>query len=141
MVKKVLRSSQNCSLSLPLCKADRGGGVQTGGASRSGLVFPFWDFPDFPGFPNWSFSSRNIPDRVCDTIRTFPERNGKPPSLEPPPVYLLSKITAIRTIAISVAISTLLSRFRFDFGSPCRKRSLEKSDETSDNRVRKTTQT
>ena len=86
----------------------KGGGVQTGGLSRSGLVFPFlsflelcrffWDFPDLLGdgpgrFPIRPFSlSRPIkstyeelsPKRVRDTIWTFPEESGKPPGLETP---------------------------------------------------------
>ena len=89
----------------------RGGGVQTGGfpiwtcLSRSVLLCPFWNFPfffrDFPIF--WGFShifrrfsrfilclllgllkapTRTIPERVRNTIRTFPpEKSGKPPGL------------------------------------------------------------
>ena len=65
---------------------------------------PFWDFPDFSGiFPICSgtvrgFSrfvlflflgllrapTRNSPDRVRDTIWTFPEKSGKHPGLETP---------------------------------------------------------
>ena len=82
--------------------------------SRSGLVLPFlsyfvlfcpfWDFPDFSGiFPICSgmvrgFSrfvpflflglfrarTRNSPERLRDTIWTFPEKSGKPPGLETP---------------------------------------------------------
>ena len=85
------------------------GGVSNGGVSRSGLVLPFfilfcpfWDFPDLPGiFPICSgmvrgFSrfflflflgllrapTRNSPERVRDTIWTFPEKSGKDPGLE-----------------------------------------------------------
>ena len=78
------------------------GGVSNGGVSRSGLFCPsffvlfcpFWDFPDFSGiFPICSgvlqgFSrfvpflflgllrapTRNSPERVRDTIWTFPEK-------------------------------------------------------------------
>ena len=59
--------------------------------------FPiFWDFPDLSGdspgiFPIGPFPlgllrapTRNSPERVCDTIWTFPERSGKPPGLETP---------------------------------------------------------
>ena len=66
---------------------------------------PFWDFPDFSGiFPICSgtvrgFSrfvlffflgllkapTRNSPERVRDTIWTFPEKSGKHPGLETPP--------------------------------------------------------
>ena len=68
------------------------------------LFCPFWDFPDFSGiFPICSgmvrgFSrfalflflgllrapTRNSPERVCDTIWTFPEKSGKHPGLETP---------------------------------------------------------
>ena len=90
------------------------GGVSNGGVSRSGLVLPFlsffvlfcpfWDFPDFSGiFPICSgmvrgFSrfvpflflgplrapTRNSPERVRDTIWTFPKKSGKHPGLETP---------------------------------------------------------
>ena len=96
------------------CKCTHnGGGVQTGGASRSGLVLPFlsffvpfclfWDFPDFHrfsrflrGFPRLVLFlflglliclkalARNRPQRVRDTIGTIPEKSGKPPGLETP---------------------------------------------------------
>ena len=75
------------------------GGVSNRGVSRSGRVLPFcpfWDFPDFSGiFPICSgmvrgFSRfvpflflsllrapmRNSPERVRDTIWTFPEKSG-----------------------------------------------------------------
>ena len=68
------------------------------------LFCPFWDFPDFSGiFPicsGWSrgFSrfvpflflgllrapTRNSPERVRDTIWTFPEKSEKHPGLETP---------------------------------------------------------
>ena len=68
------------------------------------LFCPFWDFPDFSGiFPICSgmvrgFSrfalvlflgllrapTRNSPERVRDTIGTFPEKSGKHPGLETP---------------------------------------------------------
>ena len=68
------------------------------------LFCPFWDFPDFSGiFPICSgmvrgFSrfvlflflgllrapTRNSPERVRDTIWTFPEKRGKHPGLETP---------------------------------------------------------
>ena len=68
------------------------------------LFRPFWDFPDFSGiFPICSgmvrgFSrfvlflflgllrapTRNSPERVRDTIWTFPEKSGKHPGLETP---------------------------------------------------------
>ena len=70
------------------------------------LFCPFWDFPDFSGiFPICSgmvrgFSrfilflflgplrapTRNSPERVRDIIWTFPEKSGKHPGLETPPV-------------------------------------------------------
>ena len=83
------------------------GGVSNGGVSRSGLVLPFLsflglsrffrDFPDLLGhgpgiFPICPFPlsrpirarTRNSPERVRDTIWTFPEKSGKHPGLEPP---------------------------------------------------------
>ena len=68
------------------------------------LFCPFWDFPDFSGiFPICSGMVRgfsrfvfflflgllrapttNSPERVRDTIWTFPEKSGKPPGLETP---------------------------------------------------------
>ena len=83
------------------------GGFQTGGFPDLGLSFlfcPFWDFPDvsgiFPICPGtlrgfsrlalFLFHSlltapmRNSPERVRDTIWTFPENSGKPPGLETP---------------------------------------------------------
>ena len=69
------------------------------------LFRPFWDFPDFSGifFPICSgmvrgFSrlvlflflgllrapTRNSPERVRDTIWTFPQKSGKHPGLETP---------------------------------------------------------
>ena len=89
-------------------------------ASQSGLVLPFlsffvlfcpfWDFPDFSGiFPDllgdgpgisrfvpFSLSrplrapTRNSPERVCDTIWTFPEKSGKPPVWKPPGLACLN---------------------------------------------------
>ena len=88
-----------------------GGGVQTGGFPDLDLFvlfcpffFPFCDFPDFSGicpicsgmvrgfsrFVPFLFlgllraPTRNSPERVRDTIRTFPEKSGKPPGLEAP---------------------------------------------------------
>ena len=83
------------------------GGVSNGGVSRSGLVLPFLsflglsrfyrDFPDllrdvrgFSRFVPFLFlgllraPTRNSPERVRDTIWTFPEKSGKPPGLETP---------------------------------------------------------
>ena len=93
----------------PLCQGLLNGGVSNGGVSRSGLVRPsffvlFCPFGTFPGiFPIcsgmvWGFSrfvlflflgllrapTRNSPERVRDTIWTFPEKSGKHPGLETP---------------------------------------------------------
>ena len=93
----------------PNSRAAKRGGFQTGGFPDLDLSFlfcPFWDFPDFSGiFPICSgmvqgFSrfvlflflgllrapTRNSPERVRDTIWTFPEKVGntrvwKPPGL------------------------------------------------------------
>ena len=88
------------------------GGFQTGGVSRSGLVLPFlsfsvllglsrffWDFPDLLGmvrgfsrFAPFLFlgllraPTRNSPERVRDTIWTFPEKSGKTPRFGDPQV-------------------------------------------------------
>ena len=95
-------------------RAAKRGGVSNRGASRSGLVLPFLSFfvpfvlSDFSGiFPICSgmvrgFSrvvpflflgllkapTRNSPERVRDTIWTFPEKVGKPPGLQTPLAYL-----------------------------------------------------
>ena len=88
------------------CQGPLNEGVSNGGVSRSGLVLPFlsffcpfWDFPDFSGiFPICSgmvrgffrfvlFLSlgllraaiRNSPERVRDTIWTFPEKKWETP--------------------------------------------------------------
>ena len=57
-------------------------------------AFPiFWDLPDFGGiFQIGLFlflarlgpPTRNIPERVRDIIRTFPEKKGNPPVWKPP---------------------------------------------------------
>ena len=72
--------------------------------SFSFLFCPLWDFPDFSGifricsgtlrgfsrFVLFLFlgllraPTRNSPERVRDTIWTFPEKSGKPPGLETP---------------------------------------------------------
>ena len=76
------------------------------------LFCPFWDFPDFSGiFPICSgmirgFSrfvpflflsllrapTRNSPERVRDTIWTFPEKSGKHPGLETPRFSFSQKV-------------------------------------------------
>ena len=89
-------------------RAAKRGGFKRGGfpiwtcPSFSALFCPFWDFPDFfrdfpdllrdsPGiFPISPFPlsqpapTRNSPERVRDTIWTFPEKSGKHPGLETP---------------------------------------------------------
>ena len=82
-------------------------GFQTGGGSRSGLVLPFLSFLGLSrfsgfsrfargisgGFPDSSLflilgllraPTRNSPERVRNTIWTFPEKSGNPPGLETP---------------------------------------------------------
>ena len=94
------------------CSRHKCQGPLNGGVSRSGLVLPFCpflslfglsrffrDFPDSLGdgpgiFPIRSFSlwilgllrapTRNSPERVRDTIWTFPEKSGKPRFGNPP---------------------------------------------------------
>ena len=66
-------------------------------SSFLGLSRFFRDFPDLSGdssgiFPICDFlflglltaPTRNSPERVCDTIWTFPEKSGKPPGLDTP---------------------------------------------------------
>ena len=91
-------------------RAAKRGGFKRGGfpiwtcPSFFVLFRPFWDFPDFSGiFPICSgmvrgFSrfvlflflgllrapTNNSPERVRDTICTFPEKSGKHPGLETP---------------------------------------------------------
>ena len=100
-------------------RAAKRGVFQTGGFPDLDLSFlfcpfcPFWDFPDFSGiFPICSgmvrgfFRSvlslflgllraptRNSPERVRDTIWTFPEKSGKHPGLETPRFSFSQHIT------------------------------------------------
>ena len=97
-----------------LFKGRQTGAFQTGGFPYLDLSFlflsffvlfcPFWDFPDFSGiFPIClgtlrgispfvlflclsllTAPTRNSPERVCDTIWTFPEKSGNPSGLETP---------------------------------------------------------
>ena len=92
---------------LPSSRAAKRGGFKRGGFPDLDLSFlfcPFLSFSDFSGiFPICSgtlrgFSrfvlflflgllrapTRNTPERVRDTICTFPEKSGKHPGLEPP---------------------------------------------------------
>ena len=113
LFRGISRDFGGISLGCPKClrrksQGPPNGGVSNGGVSRSGLVLPFLsffsDFPDFSGiFPICSgmvrgFSrfvlflflgllrapTRNSPERVRDTIWTFPEKSGKHPGLETP---------------------------------------------------------
>ena len=94
----------------PVVKGRQTGGCQTGGfpdldlsflfcpfLSFLGLSRFFWDFPDLLGdgpgisrFVPFLFlgllraPTRNSPERVRDTIWTFPEKSGKHPGLETP---------------------------------------------------------
>ena len=97
-----------------------GGGGSNGGVSRSGLVLPFlsffvlfWSFPNFSGiFPICSgmvrgFSwlvlflflgllrapTRNSPERVRDTIWTFPKKVGNTRVWKPPGLASLKKVS------------------------------------------------
>ena len=88
-------------------RAAKRGGFKRGGFpiwTCPSFFCPFWNFPDFSGiFPICSgmvrgFSrfvpflfrgllrapTRNSPERVRDTIWTFPEKSGKHPGLETP---------------------------------------------------------
>ena len=107
------------------------GGVSNGGVSRSGLVLPFLSFfvlfrtfPIFPGFSRFarmvrgfsrfiSFPSlallraatRNSPERVRDTIWTFPEKSGKPPGLETPRFSFSQLVHRIAAFAFAFAMA------------------------------------
>ena len=50
----------------------------------SGMVRGFSRFVPFPFLGLLRAPTRNSPERVRDTIRTFPEKSGKPPGLETP---------------------------------------------------------
>ena len=106
------------------CQGPPNGGLSNGGASRSGLVLPFlsffvlfrrfWDFPDFSGiFPICSgmvrgFSrfvpflflgllrapTRNSPERVRDTIWTFPKKVGNTRVWKPPGLASVNDVTS-----------------------------------------------
>ena len=106
--KDVLSVMQMCGgVALKSRAAKRWGGFKRGGFpiwTCPSLFVLFWDFPDFSGiFPICSgmvrgFSqfvpflflgllrapTRNSPERVRDTIWTFPEKSGKPPVWKPP---------------------------------------------------------
>ena len=69
-------------------------GPLNGGLKRGGGGFPIWTCPSFFVlfgtcpiffliFPATA-PARNSPERVCDTIWTFPEKSGKPPVWKPP---------------------------------------------------------
>ena len=80
------------------------GSVTLGPSPLARPFFPFWDFPDFLGFsrfargwsgdyPDLSLSigllrapTRNSPERVHDTIWTFPEKKWETPRFRNPPV-------------------------------------------------------
>ena len=103
----------------PKVQGPLNGGVSNGGVSRSGLVLPFLSFfvlfgtfPIFLGFSRFvrglvrGFSrfvlflflgllrapTRNSPERVRDTIWTFPEKSGKHPGLETPRFSFSQKV-------------------------------------------------
>ena len=109
-------------------RATKRGGFQTAGVSGSGLVLPFLsffvlsqsfgDFADLSGtlrgfsqFVLFRFlglltaPTRNSPERVRDTIWTFPEKSGKPPGLETPRLSC-SQCTASQQNLNFVAVKT-----------------------------------
>ena len=108
---------------LPKLQGPLNGGVSNGRVSRSGLVLPFLSFfvlfgtfPIFLGFSRFArgmvrgFSrlvlflflgllrapTRNSPERVRDTIWTFPEKSGKHPGLETPQLGFSQKLALNR---------------------------------------------
>ena len=124
------------------CFLAKTGGVQTGGFPDLDLSFlfcPFWDFPDFSEiFPIcsgmvWGFSrlvlflflgllrapTRNSPERVRDTIWTFPEKVGNTRVWKPPGLASLNERDAA---PVSRAIDSPLLGCRFPLTallSPC----------------------
>ena len=100
--------------SIRTCQGRLNGGVSNGGVSRTGLFCPFLSFfvllgifPICPGtlrgfsrFLLFLFlglltaPTRNSPERVRDTIWTFPEKSGKPPGLETPRGFSFSQLLA-----------------------------------------------
>ena len=67
--------------------------------------------------------TRNSLERVRDTIRTFPEKSGKPPSLEAPPVKILSRkalvLKNVRTYLPQHDWTTFLPDNGNDWGKFC----------------------
>ena len=73
--------------------AKRGGVSKGGGVSQFGLVLlrGFSRFVLFLLLGLLRAPTRNSPERVRDTILTFPKKSGKPPGLEPPGLASLKK--------------------------------------------------
>ena len=88
------------------------------------LFCPFWDFPGFSGiFPICSgmvrgFSrfalflflgllrapTRNSPERVRDTVRTFPEKKWETPGFGNTPVKLLSSKVCSQSLYLEICL-------------------------------------
>ena len=115
-----------------ISRAAKRGGFKRGGFPIWTCPFfcpfcPFWDFPDFSGiFPICSgmvrgFSrfvlflflglliapTRNSPERVRDTIWTFPEKSGKHPGLETPRFSLSQKSHDFNAMTLRLRSFTL----------------------------------
>ena len=95
------------------------------------LFCPLWDFPDFFGiFPICSgmvrgFSrfvlflflgllrapTRNTPERVRDTIWTFPEKSGKHPGLETPRFSFSQNSRRLPSMSIKISYFLEISYF------------------------------
>ena len=112
-----------------ISRAAKRGGFKWGGfpiwtcPSFFVLFCPFWDFPDFSGiFPICSgmvrglsrfvlflflgllrAHTRNSPERVRDTIWTFPEKSGKHPGLETPRFSFSQTLLGLGTARNSIA--------------------------------------
>ena len=123
---------QNPSVGQKPSRAAKRGGFQTGGFTDLDLSFlfcpfcPFWDFPDFSGiflicsgmvrgssrFFLFLFlgllraPTRNSPERVRDTIWTFPEKSGKHPDLETPRFSFSQNLGQTRRMLDGAALGT-----------------------------------
>ena len=93
-----------------------------------GLSRFFWDFPDLLGvvqgfsrFVRFLFlgllraPTRNSPERVHDTIWTFPEKSGKHPGLETPQFSFSQKIARLRREKFCRSIAAQIASLRGNF--------------------------
>ena len=77
----------------------------------SGMVRGFSRFVLFLFLGLFRAPMRNSPERVRDTIWTLPEKSGKHPGLETPPVELLSRFAELLLIGILVVCYVTFLQF------------------------------